>query len=292
MLNNFINCLLKTLLITFTLHSLHLVAGDLTVMEYGYGKREWIDNKYNSAEIHPLFTRYPPYSIFDIHQLRNDDQFNASIKVTVTTENNNVLALVNIKNSGLSSFYIRKIAFPIILSSATYDKNRNIASQLCSMSIFVTTGSTVLDYLGGRCNYGGNFEKEDWVEFTPGMTFTHTVILNDNFEFFPDRRYYNVGTSDYDMVNEKWFLDRSIYDHFFSILEINQYECHLTNDIQYIFLKEDICDVYYGARTNIKKLFYRLHFTGINEHNEFTLRSRQVNLEIDGSKIKSLYDNP
>ncbi|KFC83330.1 hypothetical protein [Buttiauxella agrestis] len=49
----------------FFLLSFQLVAGDLTVMKYGYGKRGFNGTDYEKAEVHFLNEKYDEYTVFD-----------------------------------------------------------------------------------------------------------------------------------------------------------------------------------------------------------------------------------
>ncbi|KFC83331.1 hypothetical protein GBAG_0770 [Buttiauxella agrestis ATCC 33320] len=40
----------------------------------------------------------------------------------------------------------------------------------------------------------------------------------------------------------------------------------------------------------MKNIFYMVNFDGINNDNEINIMSNQVSVEIDGRKIKSLFD--
>lgn len=203
--------LLKIILIT--LFSFQSMAGDLTIVENGYGKRGWDVTKYENIKVHPLSKYYGHYFTSDFKRLDGSSKFNASVNLSIKKEKKNILAVVSIKNLGGKSFFIREIEFPS--SFASLKHNENTISISCRMSFYITTGNIILDYIGALCDYMGNNDKEDWTEFSPGVERSYTVVLNDSFEFIPGKKYYNIGTTEYNVVNDDWFLERSMYSYFF-----------------------------------------------------------------------------
>jgi hypothetical protein len=265
------NYLLKTLLIasiSFGLISFKLIASDLTVIKYGYGLRGRDSSKYEKIAIHSF--DYDPInnSIFSLQNILRNNKFNASVVLSVTQKDSNVIATVNIKNSGSETFYIKYI----------------------EPGPLITTGNILLDYLGPLIDYRGDFEKQEWVEFLPGKVLSSTSIVNHDHEFFPSKIYYNLVTEEYILVNDKWFLERGIYSYLFSILDMGIYDCDLNDNPIYVYLERFLCTSHYYKDNEIQSLFNRLNFDGINKDNMFTIRSNQVNVEIDGSKVKSLYE--
>lgn len=274
----------------FFLLSFQLVAGDLTVMKYGYGKRGFNGTDYEKAEVHFLNEKYDEYTVFDFKKIYKNTKFNADIGLSIEQKNNDVLATVTIKNLGTKTFYIRKIEFPLYLSSEKPNKHGVAKSMSCGSGFFVTTSNILLDYLGSMCDYGGNFDKEDWAEFQAGETFSYTVMLNDSFEFFHDKKNYEIGTAEYNLVNDEWFLDRDIYNYLFSIFDVELYDCYLKGNVKYIYKKNKICQRYYFRDKGMEKTFDMISFDGINNDNEINIMSNQVSVGIDGRKIKSLFD--
>lgn len=290
MLTVFIRYLLKITLFGYFIFSTLSVAGDLTVVKYGYGLKGRGGVKYEDIVTHPISDTDDPYfpSYFAIDD--NNKQFNASIKLSITQKDNEYWATVTINNSGEKSFYIRSLEFPSIPPSQT--KNKNLTFMLCGRNFIITAGNILLDYLGGVCDYRGDFEKSEWTEFTPKTALSYTVILNDNSKFLPDKRNYNVGTTEYNLVNDDWFLSRSIHYYFFSILDMNQSNCHISDEERYIFPERYVCNYYYYDENDIKHILDRFDYTGVNKNNEFSIRSNLVNIEIDGRNAKSFYDKP
>jgi len=267
-----------------------LVAGDLTVMKYGYGKRGFNGKEYEKAEVHLLNERFDENTIFDFKKAYKNKKFNADVGLSIAQKNNDILAMVTIKNLGAETFYIRKIEFPRYLLSKKTNKHGIAKSMLCGSGFFVTTSNILLDYLGSICDYGGNFDKEYWAEFQPGETFSYTVILNDNFEFFPDKKHYEIGTAGYNLVNDEWFVDRDIYNYLFTIIDMEIYDCYLTGETVYAYKYSRLCGGYQYKEEGMKNIFYLVDFDGINNDNEINIMSNQVSVEIDGRKVNSLFD--
>ncbi|RJT18785.1 hypothetical protein [Buttiauxella izardii] len=290
MLHSIHNNLLKISIVSlFFFISFQSIAGDLTVMKYGYGKRGLVGTEYERAEIHLLSEKSYRHSIFDSKKNYSDSQFNTSVGLSIAQKYHDILATVTIKNSGDEIFYIRDVEFPLYLSSEELNKHGVSKSLSCGAQFFVTTGNIELDYLGSMCDYGGNFDKEDWAEFPPGKEFSYTVIINDDFEFFPGKKYYNIGTTEFSLVNDKWFLERDMYIYMFAIFDMKIYDCYLTDEPTYVYNYSRLCGGYQYKEDGMKDIFYMVAFDGVNKDNEITIMSNQVSVEIDGSKVKSLF---
>ncbi|SUW65139.1 Uncharacterised protein [Buttiauxella agrestis] len=100
---------LRLLLIgVFFLLSFQLVAGDLTVMKYGYGKRGFNGTEYEKAEVHFLTEKHDEYTVFDFKKLYKNKKFNADVGLSIEQKNEDVLATVTIKISALKLFIFGK----------------------------------------------------------------------------------------------------------------------------------------------------------------------------------------
>ncbi|HKM97930.1 MAG TPA: hypothetical protein VJY99_14725 [Buttiauxella sp.] len=289
MLNLFTNFLSQAILFTFLIFPLLSIAGDLTIVKYGYGLKGRGEIKYEDIVVHPIyFTKNPYYP--SSFQVDNNRKFNTSIKLAIQRKGKESWATVTIKNLGAKSFYIRGLEFPSIPPNQI--KNKNLTFMLCGRNFIITTGNILLDYLGGVCDYRGDFVKSEWTKFAPNVSLSYTVILNDNSKFFSDKTRYNIGTTEYGLVNDDWFIERSIFDYFFSILDMNPSNCHISDGKRYIFPEDRICNYYFYDKKDIKYIFDQFNFTGVNKENEFSIRSNLVSVEIDGSNAKSFYDKP
>lgn len=247
--------------------SFEIVASDLNVIKYGYGLRGRDSSEYEKLVIHPLDYQIND-SVFNFQGGSKNNKFNVSIALSVEQENSSVIGIVNIKNLGSEIFYIKYI----------------------DPSLRITTGNIMLDYLGALVDYGGDFEKSEWTEFPPGKELLLTIIINNNYEFFADKKYYDFVTSKYEIVNDKWFLEHDIYELLFSSINLGAYDCDLVDNPRYIYLKRFICVNYHYYEGEIKNMFNRFNFDGISKDNQLFIKSNQVNIEVNGSKLKSLYD--
>lgn len=289
MLNLFEKLLFKKILIIIILLlSSQSKAGDLTIVEKGYGLRGQGGEKYEDIEFHPLLSGFSRYSTSSFQENGNSKQFNVSINISIIKKNKNVLATVSIKNAGSNTFFIREMEFPSYSLSEVHAENA--ISMSCGMNFFITTANIMLDYLGARCDYMGNYDKEDWIEFPPGGEHSYTTVLNDNFEFLPGNAYYNIRTTGFNLVNESWFLERSMFSYFFSALDMHSSDCHVIKNSPFVFLERYICDYHYYDENDIKHILDRFGYTGANKNNELLIRSNLVSIEIDSNNLTSIFD--
>ncbi|WP_163351179.1 hypothetical protein [Klebsiella aerogenes] len=180
--------------------SLPAKSNDLTVMKYEYGMREWDGHKYDKGIVYSLPTYHTRYIISDIENINIKNNLNVTLDLSIKEEQRVILATVRFKNDGASSLFIPKRSFSSL-----------------SRNFLITTDNIMLKYLGGRFDYGGDFERDDWIEVPPKKMASFTQILNENYEFLPGKRLYNIGSLEYTVVNEGWFIDKSIYNKLISI---------------------------------------------------------------------------
>ena len=106
-------------------------------------------------------------------------------------------------------------------------------------------------------------------------------------------RSINIGTVEFTLVNSNWFLEQHIYDLFFAIVDERHYkQCKNTSGIvrKYIYKSWQLCETYRGRWSPLQELMNRFHYEGGGE-NIFQIRTNQVNININGDKIKSLYSS-
>ncbi|EAN4680372.1 transposase, partial [Salmonella enterica] len=163
-----------------------------------------------------------------------------------------------------------------------------------SMNFIITTDDILLKYLGGRFDYGGDFERDDWIEVHPKKTIFFTQVLNDNYEFLPGKRIYNIGSLEYAVVNEGWFIDKSIYSNLISITKPKADNCHVKEKASYVLKKRLLCMSHLrGKELSLEQILgsFGFHnFYTINGNKSFRIRTDQIVVEIDGDKISSLYE--
>ncbi len=261
----------------FSLISFQANANDLTVMKYEYGRRGWDGEKYEAANIYPLPEQYPRYLVSDTDNIKIKRLLNVTLDLSIKKERDSILAVVRLKNNGNKHIFIREIQFSAL-----------------SMYFLITTDNILLKYLGGRFDYGGDFDRNDWIELYPGRMVSLTQKLNDNYEFPLGKRIYNIGSLEYSVVDEQWFIKRSIFKNLISITTPETNNCNIRENMPLILKESRLCLPNYGERgISLRKLFRDLEFytfDTIDMNNSFRIRTNQVLVEIDGDKISSLYE--
>ncbi|HBA6820089.1 TPA: hypothetical protein J1W43_003791 [Escherichia coli] len=257
--------------------SLNTTANDLIVMKHEYGRRGWDGEKYEKASIYPLPEQYPRYSVSDAENIKTKRLINVVLDLSITKERDSILAVVRLKNNSNKHIFIREIEFSAL-----------------SMNFLITTDNILLKYLGGRFDYGGNFDRNDWVELYPGKMISLTQKLNDNYEFLPGKRLYNIGSLEYSVVNEQWFIERSIFKNLISVISPETNSCNVRENTPLVLKERWLCLPDYGEReVSLEKLLKDLEFytfDTIDVNNSFRIRTNQVLVEIDAGKISSLYE--
>lgn len=257
--------------------SFQTTANDLIVMKYEYGKRGWDGVKYEKGSIYPLPTYSPRYLIADIENINVKSRINVTLDISIKKKQDSILATVRLENHGDMSIFIPEITFSAL-----------------SMNFLITTDNIALRYLGGKFDYRGDFCRNDWIELHPGKIISLTQVLNDNYEFLPGKRLYAIGSLEYTVVNEKWFIDGSIYNKLVSITTPKFNDCHIKNNVPHVLKKRWLC------MSNVKEKNVTLenllgnlgfhNFYSVDTDNSFNIRTNQIFVEIDGDKISSIYE--
>lgn len=254
--------------------SFQTTANNLNVMKYEYGKRGWDGSKYEKANIHQLSNKYISYSISDLENTNTKRNLHITFDLYIKNKNNSILSIIVLRNHGDKSIFIPEISFSAL-----------------SMNFLITTNNIILEYLGGRFDYRGDFERTDWTEVPPGEMISLTQALSDNYEFLPGKHFYSISSLEYTVVNEKWFTDRAIYNSFISIFSPEINDCHIKKNAPYVLNKNRICifDVK-KKEMSLRELLEAFGFHNVSDDNSFRIRTNHVFVEIDGDKVKSFYE--
>ena len=245
-------------------------ANDLMPVQYGYGIRGWNGELYEKAEVHPILKSHPGFTLSDSENKDNKLKNKFELNIEVNKVKRDILATVEFKNDSQNSFFIQAISLPLNYSTIQIKKQKIVFSELCGESFLITTQNIVLDYLGSYCDYEGDYDRDDWVELSPGERINFSVKLNANSEFLPGSEYYNFETTEYQIVKEVWFADFKNKKLLFAILTSKEEQ---------------------GGYIDIEAFMQRFKFDGIDKDNTFLARSNRVGYWVTGSRIKSLYEN-
>ena len=277
--------MLNKLFILIIFVSLQPMANDLVMMKYGYGIQRWNGKEYEKSEIHPLATDVVYYYTTSENE-NKAIKINRGIDVSISVQQNghDIIATSTLHNTSRKSYFISEISLPGTLLEKPYDKSPPTNLDICSMSFLITVDNIMLDYLGGICDYRGNFYKQDWFEIPPQTKFTFAIKLNGNFKFLPGDSYYNIITNEYRVVSDEWFVENSINDLMFSIFSAAASHCQ--SKVYYIYKYNSTCIVSYYDESELTSFMSRFNFNGASDNYMFYVRSNQVSIKINGNNIK------
>lgn len=258
---------------------------DVLLTKYGYGSLIWNGEKHDVPAIwqYPINLDYPSNKIFNNYELSDiQNEFNKSkhkldARLKVSQKDGNLLAIVTFYNRSINSFYIYRNRLPANL----------YFYPLCGDAFSINADSIHLDYLGRRCQFDDWGEKKSWRKIRVGETYDFTVKLNDAYAFPPGIRRYNIGTLEYSIVKDEWFIEQSIFSSLFSILKW-QYTCEGRKGVDYINRVRWPCEF---GNPDIEDFFSNLGYDGFSDDYYFEIRTNQVNILIDGDALHSFYKN-
>lgn len=281
------------LLLTLHLLSFNLVANELGVVKYEYGRRESLNDSFLPGNVNAIYKYEYPYGFergyfptSDIENREIKKEHAISVLLSVKKNNDYVIATVTIKNNGSKSYYSSPYSLPWYNTNPDGSKT----SSICWESFHVTTSNILLHFFGLTCD-GGDSNKSEWREIKSQESISFNTTLNDVYELPTDKRIYEITTSNYTLVNDEWFYQRSIKELLFSILNVDSTKiCPISQHVVYAHRDERICESYNDNFSGIEEVLYRAGINGESNENEISIRSEPVVIEIDGSKIQSLYE--
>lgn len=258
---------------------------DVLLTKYGYGSLIWNGEKHDVPAIwqYPINLDYSGNEIFNNYELSDiQNEFNKSkhkldARLKVIQKDGNLLAIVTFYNRSINSFYIYRNRLPANL----------YFYPLCGDAFSINADSIHLDYLGRRCQFDNWEEKKSWRKIRVGETYGFIVKLNDAYAFPPGIRRYNIGTLEYTIVKDEWFIEQSIFSSLFSILKW-QYTCEGRKGVDYINRVRWPCEF---GNPDIEDFFSKLGYDGFSDNYYFKIRTNQVNILIDGDALHSFYKN-
>lgn len=258
---------------------------DIVLNKYGYGSLIWDGIKHDKPEIWPYplpenqanYARYHSYEISDTQNFINQLKYEINIELTIQQKKNDLFALVQFHNNSPHNYFIHRSKLSV---------DDPIFYPLCSNAFSINTDNIHLNYLKQRCQLDSEREKDNWQLIPAGNAYSFSVKLNDAYAFPPGLRRYNIGSLEYTIVKEEWFIEQSINNLFLSILEW-KYSCMEKDGENYVIKARNVCDPY---RNNIQEILLELGLDGVDYDNHFIARTNQCVIMIDGSTLKSIYD--
>ncbi|HCB2206799.1 TPA: hypothetical protein MYR09_001827 [Citrobacter farmeri] len=263
----------------------------LTLKLYGYGSLYWGGERHKSPAVYPLrdsnqYLTYgvsesengPSYKLSDSESesIQRKIQIYANLKVKQVS--NDVRATVRFVNDSKQSYYVHKQNLPAQFSIA----QKNINS--CSNMFLITNGNITLDYIGGRCEFYSNTERNTWLELPAKRTIKFMSNLNNDYVFLKGKNIYNIGSLEYTIVSENWFLKNKINHLLFLILNFKSNNSMSEDSIASVHLEDE-------DNNGIEYHLLKYGFDG-GGGDAFILRTNQVSIKLDGDKIAPIMVSP
>lgn len=270
---------------------------EIVLRKYGYGRIDWGDKvtDLEKPEIYPLqesrayeqllvvypnmsiLELFPYYSISDIENETSQIKEKLKVRLSVQQKAGKVIAIITFHNISNKDYYIHRGRIPRI----QYD---HVFGPLCDASFLITSDNVRLDYMGKYCEFESDTPKDDWYKISAGGNFSTSVILNFAYEFLPGIHKYDIGSVEYSVVNESWFIDKNIYKSIVSIIDDPDL-CNLKHNGYTMEEINSLCGFDESNKNGIKYFMERFNIDAINKENHFEIRTNQVSIEIDGDKV-------
>lgn len=250
----------------FSIHA----SDSVVLTKYAYGALYWAGKRHEIASVYriedtPGYDYSQGGGVYSIGDNESDDlkkDNNVNLFLNVYSNPHDIFAEVHVNNkNGKYSFFISRKNIPL---------NDRV---MCENMFRITTENIKLDYLGDVCDFGDELNKNSWVEIKPMGKYVFKVKLNDFYKFVPGNHRYDIGSLEFMIVNEKWFIDSSINEHLFDILSGNIYGELPSSE---------------ESSANIIDFLYDLQLYS-NTYNAFTVRTKQIIVDINGDNVR---DNP
>jgi len=267
----------------------HAIANDLVILKHEFGRRGWVDGHYENAEIYPLSKSKVTSSISNYENKEAKSLRKVSLDLSVKQKNNDVLATIKFKNRSDESYFFIKNNLPYDYLTLPSNAKTPISPLFCGLIFNVTTNDVKLFFFGSTCGYPGDLEHDEWLEIPARKGFSFTTRMNDYLYFLPGERAYNIDSSEFFIVTEKWFIEKSINKSLFNILTTYSWGCQLRKNIHSIFHGNERCEPDYIS-DELESFMHRFNFNGKNANYSFKIRTNQVSVVINGDHLHSLYD--
>lgn len=269
---------------------------DVVLITKRFGRLGWDGVVHKSPMILNYNRVSPGYRMSDDESAVEQKRHDLYANLTVRQEGQYVLATVTFKNKSIQPYYIHKSRLP--------GENGTDFYPLCGNTFSIRADDIHLDYIGNRCQFTDNCfgELANWYEISPGEEYQFTVKLNDFYidintntyaygYVFPEGvKRYNIGSLEYSIVNEKWFIEQSMYELIFDILDFKYQYCK-GDRANHVIEIHDLCSIYYSETPSV--FYFERYLKDLNGNNfgdtYFEIRTNQVILNIDGGTLLSPY---
>lgn len=240
--------------------------------------------------------------IYDNSELSNTPKVYATL--SVEQKKLRVLAIIKFTNRGKKDYFIHRRLLPFRPDA----NDPYFFSPLCQNAFFISTEGVRLEFLPlatNICNYVEDDDndalyigrqnscdiKSEWMKIASGKTIYFKVNLNDAYSFLPGEHWYRIVSLKYRIADDKWFLQRTINNLLFSIMDFHHLLCQKSNDGFYMQKLYDLCERDYAVQEKSIANFMGNFFPyGGKNKNYFDITSNQVFLKINGSEVKSYHD--
>lgn len=274
-------------------------ATDIIIMKRGYGLIYWGEKSstYNPS-VYPLNGSYayeklmqwksdgttadlrPQYAISDeeSRQLKKRHAIDATLRVR--QEKHNVYATIFFHNKTNHSYFIYRGELPTGGWGGGF-------GVMCGSAFRITSEDIKLDYLGHSCDLG-NERSNNWEEIKPRERSSFLVRLNLAYEFLPGKHQYQIGTLEYTVVNNEWFVEVDAYEAMFKILNFRAL-CPIKTDLPFVKKKRYLCPQYEFGKNSLESILDEYGFDNSYSENSFEIRTNQVSVTINADKNTSYY---
>lgn len=256
-------------------------------IQYGYGKLNGarypfiylLSGKENSIR----------YKTSYYENRKEQDKHGIYAKLSIERVNHQMVATVIFNNISKRNYLVHRNR--LSLNNDVIKVNSNYYHRMCGGAFLIVTRNVRLDYIGSRCEFDENIFENDWITVPARQQVSFKFILNDFYVFFPGDNNYNIGSLEYYITNEEWVLVKKIYHSLFDMIEYEYQSCAtLYFNKAYLYKGGgDSCESDI-SKDNVRYFIANLNLNGGLDEMYFQIRSNQVEVNVDGDEIESIYD--
>ncbi|MDD9246280.1 hypothetical protein PVM12_19920 [Enterobacter soli] len=274
-----------------------------------------LSNKDSLITQHTIIHKTPPVTFgtdisspYYFSDIEKNDIKRSTDKVYVTLSvkqiQHHVSATIKFINMDKINYFIHRRLLPIHPDT----NDPYFFSPLCQDAFFILMEGVHLKFLPRATNICEYIEDDDnddlyidrndnndktpeWMKLPSGKSISFNVNINNAYSFAPGKHLYKIKSLRYRIANDKWFSQRAINKSFFSIINFHFPSCQKHNESFYIQKLSRLCKNDYSAQEKSIANFMHTFFPGGGKNkNHFDISSNQVQVAINGYKIKSYHD--